>query len=149
MATFTSGNVLPQSEEACVDWGGEFRGKICARVKVSDGSVKICVRGEARRLGSFDECFNVIDACYTLIDAGIGKLKVCLENIEIVDGLPRCFTIKLIVDPVFGSDITLVRERFCLFGILAKQNSEGPLLENAGATGEDLVMMLTVNVCDC
>lgn len=149
MAALAIDSVRPTSEEACIEWGGEFRGSICVRLEVENGSVRICVRGEARRLGSFDECFDVLDACYTLIDVGVGKLKVCIANIEMQDGLPRCFTLKLVVDPFIGGDITLIEERICLFAVLAKHRGEAALVKNAGAGDDDLVMMLAVNNCKC
>jgi hypothetical protein len=144
MSDLTVKSVKPQSEEVCLDWGGEFRGRVCARVKVESEIVKICVRGEARRIGSFDECFNALDACYTLLDVKLGKLKCCIKNIEFQNGLPSSFVLQLKVDPIFGSDVTLIEERIRLLAIQAKYRGDAEFDINSGADGEDLVMILAV-----
>lgn len=118
MTIMSAKTVFHKGAEECIEWGGEFRGKLCLNIEVSDGSVRLCIRGKARRLGEFKECFNLLDACYTLFDAVIGKLKICISDIELLDGLPRCLRLKLIVDPIFGGDITLVNEKICFFGVL-------------------------------
>lgn len=145
MSLFNLQSVRPESEEVCLDWAGEFRGSICIRIKVVNTSVKFCVRGGARRLGTFDECFEVFSSCYTLADVDIGKLKICFSDIEAVGGLPRCFQIKIIFDPVFGKEITLAKDRFCLLAILGKQMGKFVFSVNQGAGDDELVMMIAVD----
>jgi hypothetical protein len=102
------------------------------------------VCGNARRLGSFKECFNLANTCVTLLDVAVAKLKVCISNITWENGLPKCFKIKLVADPVFGGDIDLIKENICLFGILGKEAKIDGLTVNTSANDDDIVILLHV-----
>ena len=144
MTIMSADTVFHKGAEECIDWGGEFRGKLCVHIEISDGAVRLCIRGEARRLGKFKECFNLLDACYNLFEACIGKLKVCISDIEFQDGLPRCLRLKLIVDPVFGGDITLLNEKISFFGILMTDDVADLTIDEQ-VPGGSLIIVPTVS----
>lgn len=114
-------------EETCESFSALNRTiKICVSLEQEGSEVKICVSISVDDRQLAKECYGYDVACYTLIERFLGgRLKVCISDVVIEDGVPECFRVKLVYEPPFGGERDIYSKRYCFTTILDNDRTVG------------------------